>query len=288
MGRTGKIAIAVAGVLAGLAVVLSLAFLYVTVLYPAYYKTEVVDVQRSPDGAHQVTLQSVGTPYFPFGSAPGRLILSGDESVISRARIEIANDGGSFTENSWSVAWYDDRVEITLSGSEQLDELVSLYFDGRTESVRLDTHYGKITESGTAERTDHADEAEDDTEQELFSGQQQIEDGYLALYEFLSNGCSNSFELYYGASESSTRCVVCEYADTAEYLVYNRNSQNDACGLYVYYRCGICADGTWDYDNGNILDIYAYVYESGDIVSSGKAQWEDVASAAYQEVTGEV
>ncbi len=82
MGRTGKIAIAVAGVLAGLAVVLSLAFLYVTVLYPAYFKTEVVDVQRSPDGTHQVTLQSVGTPYFPFCSAPGRLILSGDESVL--------------------------------------------------------------------------------------------------------------------------------------------------------------------------------------------------------------
>ncbi|MCD7928338.1 MAG: hypothetical protein LUF80_05690 [Oscillospiraceae bacterium] len=287
MDRTGKIAIAVAGVLAGLAVVLSLAFLYVTILYPAYYKTEVVDVQRSPDGTHQVTLQSVGTPYFPFGSAPGQLILSGDESVISRARIEIANDGGSFTENSWSVAWYDDRVEITLSGSEQLDELVSLHFDGQIESVRLDTHYGKITESETAERTDHADEEEGDTEQELFSGQQQIEDGYLALYEFLSNGRSDSFELYYGASESSTRCVVSEYADTVEYLVYNRNSQNGACGLYVYYRCKICADGTWDDDNGSILDIYAYVYESGDIVSSGKTQWGDVASAAYQEAAGE-
>lgn len=35
------------------------------------------------------------------------------------------------------------------------------------------------------------------------------------------------------------------------------------------------------------MDIYAYVYESGDVVSSGKTAWEDIGSEAYQEVTGE-
>ena len=38
---------------------------------------------------------------------------------------------------------------------------------------------------------------------------------------------------------------------------------------------------------GTIVDIYAYVYENGDVVSSGKTQWEDAGSETYQEVTGE-
>ena len=35
------------------------------------------------------------------------------------------------------------------------------------------------------------------------------------------------------------------------------------------------------------MDIYAYVYESGDVVNSGKTAWEDAGSEVYKEVTGE-
>ncbi len=55
-----------------------------------------------------------------------------------------------------------------------------------------------------------------------------------------------------------------------EYLIYDRESQNGLCGLYVYYQSNKNDDGTYDYANGVIVDIYAYVFASGDVISSGK------------------
>ncbi|MCD7806034.1 MAG: hypothetical protein LUH19_01685 [Lachnospiraceae bacterium] len=255
------------------------------------YKVETIDMQQSPDGAYELKLQSVGEPYFPFGGAPGRLVLKENETVISRTRFEIANDGGPFTENAWKVTWQDDYVEIILSGQEQFDELFRLYYDGQVESETLDTHYGRDRENWygyeTGENTGGAENEEDDTEEELFSGQWQIEDGYFAIYDLLSDHDTDNFEVCYGASESSTRCVISENDDTIKYLVYDRNSQNDECGLYIYYQSQKAEDGTWSPENAVILDIYAYVHEDGTVVSSGKTAWEDIGTDAYREATGE-
>ena len=70
-------------------------------------------------------------------------------------------------------------------------------------------------------------------------------------------------------------------------MTYSGRSQNGQCGIYVHYRNEKNADGIWDNTDGIIIDIYAYVYESGDVVSSGKTAWEDIGSEAFQEVTGE-
>lgn len=59
------------------------------------------------------------------------------------------------------------------------------------------------------------------------------------------------------------------------------------CGLYVHYQSEKKADGTWSVSDGAIVDIYAYVYESGDVVSSGKTKWSDNGSEEYQRITGE-
>ena len=85
----------------------------------------------------------------------------------------------------------------------------------------------------------------------------------------------------------SEKSILSEDEDTVEYLTYSGRSQNEKCGLYVRYLNKKNADGTWDNTDGTIVDIYACVYESGDVVSSGKTQWEDAGSDAYREVTGE-
>lgn len=122
-----------------------------SVLYVAFYRVAVVDTALSPDGNYTLVLQSVGEPRFPFGPAPGRLVLKDGGATVAKARFEIANDGGAFQADSWSVSWYDDRVNVILSGDEQDDELVTLYFDGRTESRSPWTRDGPEPESSAAE-----------------------------------------------------------------------------------------------------------------------------------------
>lgn len=36
--------------------------------------------------------------------------------------------GGMITEHCWKVTWYEERVEVVLSGAEQPEQTVTLYF----------------------------------------------------------------------------------------------------------------------------------------------------------------
>ncbi len=257
------------------------------IIYITRYKVTIIDICQSPDGMYNIELQAIGEPYWPFGAAPGRLVLSADGVTTSQTRIEISNDGCRFTANAWNVVWFDDYVEIVLFGEEQYDELVTLYFDGQVKSERLETHYGKDVWYSEETNTENPIDTTDNEEQELSADQRKIEAGYLAIYELVSNNSFDDFEIYYGASESSTRCVLFEYEDTIEYLVYDRDSQNSECGLYVHYKSCKTADGIWDYSDGAIVNIYAYVYEKDTVVSSEKTQWNAIGSENYQKVTGE-
>lgn len=257
--------------------------------YKTRFEVAVVARVQSSDGNYELVLQSVGEPYWPFGAAPGRLVLKSGETVVARADFEIANDGAFFNAQSWKVTWYDDHVEIILSGEEQYDELVTLYYNGEIENCRLTTRYG-VEKDSVLDRVEEEEadtEAESDSEAELFSGEWQITAGYKAIYELYSDKSSDHFEIYYGASETSTRCVLSENENTIEYVVYDGKSENERCGLYVRYQSVKNDDGSWSYTNGTIVDIYAYVYENGDVISSGKTDWGDTGSEAYQEITGE-
>ena len=83
----------------------------------------------------------------PFGSAFGRLVLYEDKSRISKADFELRDDGGSIRSSIWEVTWHEDYVEVILSGDEQFDGQIILYFDGRKEIKQL-TDKEEHTESG--------------------------------------------------------------------------------------------------------------------------------------------
>jgi len=110
-----------------------LCFLYVT-----NYKVITCDTSVSPDGVYQLTLQSIGEADFPFGASEGRLVLKKGKTKISTMDFVLHNDGGCITGNCWNVFWYDEYVEITLMGEEQLDLQVRLFFDGKKEVKQLE------------------------------------------------------------------------------------------------------------------------------------------------------
>ncbi len=126
---------AVLGIL--LMFVVLIVVLWLCLTYTANYKKTTCDTAVSPDGVYQLTLQAIGDPDWPFGSASGRLILKESESKISQADFELRNDGGSISSDCWTVTWHEEYVEVILSGKEQFDEQVLLYFDGKMESQQL-------------------------------------------------------------------------------------------------------------------------------------------------------
>lgn len=120
---------------------------WVSIVYVSDYKITTVDISVSPDETYELVLQAVGEADFPFGSASGRLILYEGESKISKADFELFDDGGCIRSSIWEVTWHEDSVEVILSGEEQFDEQIILYFDGRKERKQL-TDKEEYTESG--------------------------------------------------------------------------------------------------------------------------------------------
>lgn len=112
--------------------ILGISFSYIT-----NYKKVTIDTSNSPDGKYELILQAVGEPDWPFGSASGQLVLKDGKEKVSETDFELRNDGGSISGNCWKVTWYEDYVEVILSGEEQFDEQVILYFDGTKEIQQL-------------------------------------------------------------------------------------------------------------------------------------------------------
>lgn len=65
-----KIMLCIIGLLIALILVFGLC-----ISYTVNYKKTTCDTSVSPDGKYKLTLQAIGEPKFPFGSASGRLVL---------------------------------------------------------------------------------------------------------------------------------------------------------------------------------------------------------------------
>ena len=71
-------------------------------------------------------------------------------------------------------------------------------------------------------------------------------------------------------------------------LVYDRKSQNDACDLAVLEQVTYEQRGEeCRAVDTSILDMYAVVRDTGEVIASGKTDWGDIGSKAYQDATGE-
>ena len=119
------------------AVFIMIAVLWGSFFYVSNYKITKADTSVSPDGTYELILQAVGEADFPFGPASGRLVLYEGKSRISQADFELFDDGRSIRSSIWEVTWHEDHAEVTLSGDEQFDEQIILYFDGKKKRKQL-------------------------------------------------------------------------------------------------------------------------------------------------------
>ena len=87
----------------------------------------------SEDGTYQLVIYEIGEPEWPFGPATGRLVLSTENSQISKTDVDVANDGGHTHSEDFDVSWSEDHVTVVVHGQEMYDKTYTLYFDGKTE-----------------------------------------------------------------------------------------------------------------------------------------------------------
>ncbi len=118
-------------------VIIIITLFWMGFVYRTEYKITTITTSVSPNGTHELILQAVGEAAWPFGPANGRLILMENQEKISKKNFTIRDDGKCIREDSWTVTWYEDYVEVILSGEEQFDEQILLYYDGRKETKLL-------------------------------------------------------------------------------------------------------------------------------------------------------
>ena len=249
--------------------------------YNLNYAEKTIDQSVSENKEYKLVLKSVGNPFL-FGSANGKIILKEKNHTIEEFPIVISNDGGRISKKSWTVVWEMDFVTITLRGDEQPDEILKIDFDGNI--IEKKTKEPDIEEIPEEQST--AKPLEELEEQEETNEYSKEMEGYKAVYQKYFENKNKSFIEDYDAKGHS-RVILFENLSTIEYLVYDRDSNNGNCGIYVYYKCEKKEDGSWSPMDAQILDFFAYEYSSKEVIRGEKHGWAEQGSSQYQKITGE-
>ncbi len=118
-------------------IIILIIIFWISFSYRVNYKKEVCDITVSPNEKYELALQAIGEPQWPFGIARGRLVLKTDDHAIAQIDFELRNNGKKINHDCWKVTWFTDYVEVILSGDEQFDQQILLYFDGKKESKQI-------------------------------------------------------------------------------------------------------------------------------------------------------
>ena len=126
LGRVIRTALTIVCVFAGFLLIFLL-----LVKYEMSWKITNVGLEESPDGRYSILFQSVGEADWPFGYSHAKVTLRNGDRIIKSFREDIADDGGQFRPDNYSVEWMKYGVVITFMGSEQPDREIELFYDGR-------------------------------------------------------------------------------------------------------------------------------------------------------------
>ena len=78
--------------------------------------------------------------------------------------------------------------------------------------------------------------------------------------------------------------VLSSDLNSETYILYDRDSSNGKCALYVLYQSKNSGEENSD---TQILEMYAYEYASGKVITADRHAWSDVGTDEYREATGE-
>ena len=111
-----------------------------------------------------------------------------------------------------------------------------------------------------------------------------IDNGYQAIHDKYFQ--SDNFKMDYNAKGNSY-VILKDESGSLTYLIYDRDSANNKCGLYVLFETPVADDGSYSLTDATMQNTYAYDYSTGTIAASGKKDWSDTGSKEFQELAGE-
>ena len=235
-------------------------------------------------------------------------------------RVLFYRDGGKNTEAGISYTLYKDAGIFYLQELRPMSDLMdtdpgisredwlkaeaqkqaAAYPDtGRqTSGVMSDNSSGTATDaagtSDTALTDDNSDAertADNSSSGEMAAGydtgdpeEALIDNGYQAIHDKYFQ--SDNFKMDYNAKGNSY-VILKDESGSLTYLIYDRDSANNKCGLYVLFETPVADDGSYSLTDATMQDMYAYDYNTGAIAASGKKDWSDTGSKEFQELAGE-
>ncbi len=121
-----RVALTIVCTLAGILIIFLL-----MIKYEMSWKITKVGLEESPDGRYSILFQSVGEADWPFGYSHAKVTVKDGGKIIETFCEDIADDGGQFRPDNYSVEWMKYGAVITFMGSEQPDREVEIFYDGR-------------------------------------------------------------------------------------------------------------------------------------------------------------
>ena len=228
-------------------------------------------------------------------------------------RVLFYRDGGKNTESGISYTLYKDAGIFYLQELRPMSDLMdtdpgisredwlkaeaqkqsAAYPDtGRQTSGGMPDNSSGTSDTASADdSTDTAQSAENGGSGETDAGygtgdpeEAFIDKGYQAIHDKYFQ--SDSFEKDYNAKGNSY-VILKKDSGSLTYLIYDRDSANNTCGLYVLFETPVADDGSYSLTNATMQNTYAYDYSTGTIAASGKKDWSDTGSKEFQELAGE-
>ena len=94
------------------------------------------------------------------------------------------------------------------------------------------------------------------------------------------------YQVTYNA-KGDEQVILSQDSEKVVILVYDRESANGACALFALESCPVEDYGSWSIEEATLLDEYAYAYETGEVIASGKTSWSDAGTQEFRDATGE-
>lgn len=95
--------------------------------FTSHRKIRLIDIvsYTSSDEVYNVSFQMIGEPDWPFGATTARVkvINNKNHKNIKDFTVQVYDDGANLRNENCHVGWTDDSVIITLTGSEQNDDV---------------------------------------------------------------------------------------------------------------------------------------------------------------------
>ena len=217
--------------------------------------------------------------------------------LVRELEADLLPDDGfaAITQGAYQISWEGDVV--TLSADMNMN--------GLWDTVELDmADHGKVLaksesfpngkpawmeEQSDADKEEKPSPASDASEQkeaeqraaEQRAAEQKIYDGLRAVAKATGKETVTEPKITYTA-KGTPKLVLSSNPEI--YLLYDRDSANSKCALYVLYQSEEDAEGDSD---PQIVDMYAYDYSSGKVITACRHDWSDAGTDEYREATGE-